>query len=335
MVVFLELRSYFSLPMNSKYTKHMDQEHIVKIVSDLIAINTVNPPGNEHLVLPIVKPLMEDLGMEVMTYEKESGRTNIVGKLGSGGKSVAFISHMDTVPPGDRELWDTDPFTPVVKDGKIFGRGALDDKGSFAACYSACKAFIAENPNFGGTIYLVAAADEELGSRLGVIYLMQDENFRVDACIIPDGGEMDQAVLGEKGILHLDVVSYGKQAHGSLPMLGKNAIEPLAALVSELKHINLGEDYDKQFDGWTMNVGVIQGGIAANVVPARATLSIDFRFPTGITKEDIIAQVQEKIDLVKQRDPLARFEIKEALSTKPHMITADEPIVKSFEAART
>ncbi|HLD81764.1 MAG TPA: M20 family metallopeptidase, partial [Patescibacteria group bacterium] len=164
--------------MNSKYTKHMDQEHIVKIVSDLIAINTVNPPGNEHLVLPIVKPLMEDLGMEVMTYEKESGRTNIVGKLGSGGKSVAFISHMDTVPPGDRELWDTDPFTPVVKDGKIFGRGALDDKGSFAACYSACKAFIAENPNFGGTIYLVAAADEELGSRLGVIYLMQDENFR-------------------------------------------------------------------------------------------------------------------------------------------------------------
>lgn len=319
--------------MNSSFAKHISEQEIVKIVSDLVRVNTVNPPGNEQAVRSIVVPRMKELGMEVTEYEKEPGRTNFVGKIGSGKKSLAFISHMDTVPPGEMELWDTDPFEPVIKDGKIFGRGTLDDKGSFAACYSACKAFLAEHPNFDGTLYLVGAADEELGSALGVIYLMDEENFRVDACIIPDGGEMNVAMIGEKGILHLTITSFGRQAHGSLPSHGKNALVPLAELVARLRSIDLGLEYDPIFDGWTMNIGTFHSGAAANIVPAKATVTIDFRLPTGIEKENVLKTIQQAMDEVKKNDPEARFELSEALETKPHLISKDEEIVQCFDRA--
>ncbi len=320
---------------SSPYTQHMDREKIIKIVSDLIKINTVNPPGNEFKALAVVKPLMEELGFEVKTYEKEPGRTNVVGVLtkGSGKKSLAFVSHMDTVPPGDMEQWQTDPFEPVLKDGKIYGRGSLDDKGSFAACYSACKAFLAEHPNFDGTLYLIAAADEELGSKLGVIYLMDEENFRCDACIIPDGGEMDVAVYGEKGIMWTEIVSYGKQVHGSLPSLGKNAIIPLAQLVCELSQMDLGSEYDSAFDGWTMNIGKFIAGDAANIVPGKATLTIDFRLPKGISKDSVLAKIQEKIDKVMALDPTAKFEIKPVHGTEPHLIPKESEIIQCFDRA--
>src|SRR5215831_2132659 len=279
--------------MQSKYAKHVDQNEVVNIVSDLVRVNTVNPPGNEYLCKDIVTEKMQALGMEISYYEKQPGRTNVVGKIGSGKRSIGFVSHMDVVPPGDAELWETDPFTPTIKDGKIFGRGTLDDKGSFACAYSACKAFLAENPNFDGTIYLIAAADEEMGSELGIIYLVEECGLHFDVAFIPDGGKMNLSIYGEKGVLWVEIVSYGVQAHGSTPELGKNAIVPLAQLISELTSLDLGNDFDRAFDGWTMNIGTIQGGSSTNTVPAVARASIDFRLPGGITKQDVLARIQE------------------------------------------
>jgi succinyl-diaminopimelate desuccinylase len=319
--------------MESKFAKHVNRDEIIQIVCDLVRQNTVNLPGNEYLCKEIVSNCMAQLGMEISYYEKKPGRTNVVGRMGSGAKSIGFVSHMDVVPPGELEQWDTPPFEPTIKEGRIYGRGTLDDKGSFACAYSACKAFIAEHPDFDGTIYLIAAADEELGSELGIMYLVEECGLKFDVAIIPDGGRMDLSIYGEKGILWVEIESHGIQAHGSTPELGRNAIIPLAEVIAEIKALDLGANYDRAFDGWTMNVGMIQGGSSTNTVPAAARASIDFRLPAGINKEQVLGKIEEKIAAVRHRSPDADLKVRVVHETEPHVSDKNSIIIRSFDTA--
>lgn len=319
--------------MDSKFAKHVDREEIVQIVCDLVRQDTVNPPGNEHLCKETVTRCMQSLGMEVSFYEKEPGRTNVVGRIGSGSKSIGFVSHMDVVPPGELEQWNTPPFEPTIIDGRIYGRGTLDDKGSFACAYSACKAFLAEQPNFDGTIYLIAAADEEVGSELGIIYLVEECGLKFDVAIIPDGGRMDVSIYGEKGILWVELESHGIQAHGSTPELGRNAIVPLAETIAEIKSLDLGASYDHAFDGWTMNIGTIQGGSSTNTVPSVARATIDFRLPAGISKTQVLAQIDEKVSAMRLRSPDSDVRVKVLHETEPHLSDKNSIIIRSFDQA--
>lgn len=319
--------------MESKFIKHIRRDEIVRIVCELVRLDTTNPPGNEFLCKAIVTECLASLGMEVAYYEKAPGRTNIVGKIGNGKKSIGFVSHMDVVPPGELDQWQTPPFEPTIIDNKIFGRGTLDDKGSFACAFSACKAFLAEHPDFDGTIYLIAAADEEMGSELGIIYLVEECGLKFDVAIIPDGGRMDLSIYGEKGILWVELESRGIQAHGSTPELGRNAIVPLAEWIAEIKSLDLGANYDRAFDGWTMNVGTIQGGSSTNTIPAVARATIDFRLPAGISKSEVLAKLEEKAALARHRSPDAKLSLKVLHETEPHLSDKNSVIIRSFDAA--
>ncbi len=319
--------------MESKYAKHVNRDEIIQIVCDLVRQDTVNPPGNEYLCKEIVTSCMQQLGMEISHYEKVPGRTNVVGRMGSGAKSIGFVSHMDVVPPGELEQWNTPPFEPTIEDGRIYGRGTLDDKGSFACAYSACKAFLAEHKDFDGTVYLIAAADEEVGSELGIIYLVEECGLKFDVAIIPDGGRMDLSIYGEKGILWVELESRGIQAHGSTPELGRNAIIPLAEAIAEIKSLDLGASYDHAFDGWTMNVGTIQGGSSTNTVPAMARATIDFRLPAGINKDQVLAKIEEKVAAVRHRSADAELKVKVLHETEPHLSDKNSIIIRSFDTA--
>jgi succinyl-diaminopimelate desuccinylase len=319
--------------MESKFSKHINQDEIVQIVCDLVRVDTTNPPGNEYLCKERVTDCITSLGMEVSYYEKEPGRTNVVGKIGNGSKSIGFVSHMDVVPPGELDQWQTPPFEPTIIDGKIFGRGTLDDKGSFACAYSACKAFLAEHKDFDGTIYLIAAADEEMGSELGIIYLVEECGLKFDVAIIPDGGRMDLSIYGEKGILWVELESRGVQAHGSTPELGRNAIIPMAEWLAEIKSLDLGANYDRAFDGWTMNIGTIQGGSSTNTVPSVARATIDFRLPAGITKPQVLEALESKAAKVKQHSTDAELYVKVLHETEPHLSDKNSIIIRSFDTA--
>ncbi len=319
--------------MRSKFSQHVDRGEIVTIVCELVRHDTVNPPGNEYLCKEIVTRCMQSLGMEISYHEKEPGRTNVVGRIGKGSKSIGFVSHMDVVPPGGLDQWNTPPFEPTIIDGRIYGRGTLDDKGSFACAYSACKAFLAEHPGFDGTIYLIAAADEELGSQLGIIYLVEKCGLKFDVAIIPDGGRMDLSIYGEKGILWIELESRGIQAHGSTPGLGRNAIIPLAEALVEIKELDLGTSYDRAFDGWTMNVGTIEGGSSSNTVPSMARASIDFRLPAGISKAQVLGKIEEKLAAVRRRSPDSDVSVKVLHETEPHVSDKNSIIIRSFDTA--
>jgi succinyl-diaminopimelate desuccinylase len=319
--------------MESRFAKHVNRDEIVRIVCDLVKEDTTNPPGNEYLCKEAVSSRMRALNMDVSFYEKEPGRTNVVGRIGSGKKSIGFVSHMDVVPPGELDQWNTPPFEPVIRDGRIYGRGTLDDKGSFACAYFACKAFLAEHPDFDGTLYLIAAADEEMGSDLGIIYLVEECGLKFDVAIIPDGGRMDLSIYGEKGVLWVEIESRGIQAHGSTPELGRNAIVPLADLVANLGDLQLGSNYDHAFDGWTMNVGTIAGGSSTNTVPAVARTTIDFRLPTGITRDQVLGKIEEKVNEVRRKSPEADLRVNVLQESKPHLSDKNSVIIQSFDRA--
>ena len=309
----------------------IDEKEIIKFTCDLIRKKTINPPGNEYLCKEIVMKRMKDLGMKIEVKEKEKGRTNIIGKIGTGRPSIAFICHLDVVPPG--QGWKTDPFQPIVKSGKIFGRGSLDDKGPLAVSWAAIKAFLKKRPEFKGAIYFLAVADEEKGSELGMKWLLE-KDFKIDYALIPDSGSMNEAIIGEKGCLWLKITSFGKQAHGSMPELGINAIEKLARLLLRIKKINFGKNFDFTFDPLTLNIGQIQGGEAPNIVPAEAEAKIDIRYPLGLKKKDILRKIKQEIQKFKQEDPKTRFKIEVRAWKKPHLVPKNSFLTQKFlEAA--
>lgn len=311
---------------------NIDEKEIIDLTCDLIRKKTVNPPGNEYLCKDIVKKAMKDLGMKIKIREKEKGRTNIIGKIGRGKPSIALIAHMDVVPAGNG--WRTDPFKPIIKNGRIYGRGALDDKGCFATSFAAIKAFLKRNTAFKGTIYLLAVADEETGSELGMKWLLEKE-FKADFALIPDSGLIDEIIIGEKGMLWLEITAFGKQAHGSTPELGVNAIEKLAKLLLKLKEINFGKRFNRNFEATTLNIGQIKGGYAPNMVPARAQAKVDIRYPLGIRKKGILEKIRKEAKNLEKRDSEARFKIKVQQTVKPHLTAKNSFLCqKLLEAAK-
>lgn len=305
----------------------INEKQIVKLTCDLIKKKTVNPPGNEYLVKDIIKKAMKDLGMKIELKEKKKGRTNIIGKIGKGKPKIAIIAHTDVVPAGDG--WKTDPFKPVIKNKRIYGRGALDDKGCFAVAWTAIKAFLGKNPKFKGTIYLVAAADEEKGSELGIMWLIR-QGFRPDLALIPDSGLMNKAIVGEKGVTQIKITSFGKQTHGSTPELGVNAIEKLAQLLLSIKKINFGKRFHKDFKPLTLNIGQIQGGHAPNIVPAKAEARIDIRYPLGMKQKDILKELKNEVEKIKKQDSKASFKIEVLGEKKPHLVPKNSVLCQAF-----
>ncbi|HKV38762.1 MAG TPA: M20/M25/M40 family metallo-hydrolase, partial [Blastocatellia bacterium] len=168
---------------------------------------------------------------------------------------------------------------------------------------------------------------------LGIIYLVEECGIRFDVAIIPDGGRMDVSIYGEKGILWVELESRGVQAHGSTPELGRNAILPLAELVTEVAGLELGSNYDHAFDGWTMNIGTIQGGSSTNTVPAAARATIDFRLPAGITKQQVMGQIEQKLSAVTTRIPDAELRATVLHETEPHISDKHSTIIRSFDTA--
>lgn len=299
----------------------------IDFLKRLVAVNTVNPPGNESQLCPIIKDAFDILGAEMELWEKEKGRTNFIGKIGKGKPVLGFFPHLDTVPAGDG--WITDPFKSLIKDGKLYARGAIDSKGNFVSSWLAIKTFLKQHKKFKGTIYLVGCADEEAGSSRGVKFLLE-KGFKVDYAIVPDGGFINKIVVGEKGVLRFKIKSYGKQAHGSSPDLGINAIENLIILLSKINEIEFDKfSYHESFSGITKNLGVFRGGYAPNIVPAYAEAEIDIRIPLGVDKGIILDKIYRKErEIIKQKG--ARIEIEEVFSAKPHLTSQKSILVKSF-----
>lgn len=293
----------------ARVEKWLKKDEIVNLTLRLVEKETVNPPGNEWLAREVVEESLRALGARIEVKEKEKGRTNIIGRIGGGKPEVAFITHLDVVPPGSG--WSISPFFPRVKEGKIYGRGALDNKGPYAASWAAVKSLLKAKLNLRGTIILVCVADEEMGSEKGLRWLLE-EGFKCDYALIPDAGKIDRVVVGEKGLLWVKCETRGKSAHASTPGKGENAILKMGEFLGRLSSFPLKKKIHSSFTPLTLNPGLIKGGSSPNTVPDRCEVLVDIRYPLGMDKETVLKNLQRLGE--------GKVEVKLLKYTLPHLV---------------
>ncbi|HIE44266.1 MAG TPA: M20 family peptidase [Candidatus Omnitrophica bacterium] len=305
----------------------IDEKSMIDLACSLISKKTINPPGDEYLTKDIIIKSMQELGLRIKVTGEEK-RPNILGEIGEGPPTVAVLSHMDVVPPG--ENWEGNPFIPKIKGERLYGRGACDDKGPYAASWVAIKAVL-EKGDFKGKIILGAVADEERGSEKGVKLLLREGQLSCDFCFIPDGGKINQAVIGEKGMLWIKLLSLGKEAHGSNPEKGINAITKMIKFLPYILKLDVKKKINPHFTPLTVNIGEIKGGEAPNIVPALCEATVDIRYPLRITKEEIIEKIRCSADSFNRKDKGAYIILKEIIQqTSPHLLDMNSFLIQTF-----
>ncbi len=214
---------------------------VENLLSDLIKIQSVNPPGGEMEVANYLKRLFDEYHIPNEIIADSSGRGNFIASIGEGKKSMLFLSHVDVVPVSAG--WDFAPFAGEIKDGFIYGRGALDCKGLTAV--EACAAIqLAQSGKLKGRLIFAATADEEAGGAHGVEYIVNNfkDKLMADFCV-NEGGAAPLKVgnkvchfiqAGEKGIAWWHMKTKGTSAHGSLPWLGDNAVVKMSRIITGL-----------------------------------------------------------------------------------------------------
>ncbi len=200
-----------------------------EMLSELIQLDTTNPPGNEYKAIQYLQKKLAQEGIESEVLEREKGRSNLVARLKGQrpGKKLLLLSHVDVVPAPDPTKWQYPPFSGAIAEGYVWGRGALDMKGMTAIEYSVFTLFKRARLDFAGELMFVATADEEQGSRYGAEWLAQTypEHLRADWCLTEGGGmplQIGPKVFYtiesvEKGLWWLRVRVQGSSGHGSLP----------------------------------------------------------------------------------------------------------------------
>ena len=216
-----------------------------ELLSQLIKIDTSNPPGNELEAAEFLAGELERDGLECQVLESEPGRGNLIARIeGSGEKpSLLLLSHLDVVP-AKAEEWSVPPFSGLIKDGYIWGRGALDCKGLAVAEAMVMKLIKREGLKLRGDLIYAATADEEMGGSKGVGWLVEHHLDKIRAeYVINEGGGFSIPLEGrriytvqtaEKGVIWLRIKAKGRPGHGSIPGFADNAVQRMARVIEAL-----------------------------------------------------------------------------------------------------
>lgn len=325
---------------------------LVELTREFIQVSTVNPPGERYEEMAdLMARRLTESGFTVenvrvpkdvlMRYGLELPRVNVIGVLrGVGsGRVLCYNGHYDVVPPGSG--WSVDPFNGVVRDGRIYGRGAADMKGANAAMLIAVKALKEVGVKLGGDVVYVATPDEETGGHAGAEYVVREGLIRSDACIVGEPTEVDKVAVAHKGALWLELTTLGKAAHASLPHKGVNAVEKMAKVIMAFEKLKAeltkkrtkAPMPDESRAPTVMVGGLIRGGVKINVVPDRCTVTVDRRL---IPEESVDQAKNEVLQLVEELmagDPELKVEVKVLEAAMPAYTHEDETIVETVKNA--
>jgi succinyl-diaminopimelate desuccinylase len=230
---------------------------------------------------------------------------NLWATHGSGGPVLAFLGHVDVVPSGPEADWISPPFEPVVRDGKLYGRGAADMKSGVAAMVVALEQFVAARRDHGGTVALLLTSDEEgpvnLDGVRRVAQHFRETGQRIDWCVVGEPSSErelgDLIRVGRRGSLSFRLAVHGIQGHVAYPDLASNPIHAFAPALAELAAARWDEG-NADFPPTTFQVSNIHGGTGAlNVVPGSLVVDANFRFGTASSA----AALRERTEAVLNR----------------------------------
>ncbi len=333
-----------------------NQPRLIDLLKSLVGIPTVNPPGQFYgQVVEVLQKRCRQLGMKVEVYRvpdplvrevagtgPEFPRYNMIARWDVGApRTVHFNAHYDVVPAAGKWKFG-DPFTPVLRNGELYGRGAGDMKGSIAALLMAVEALrhLRMRPAFN--VEYSFTADEETGGELGAGFIVRQGLIDADYAVVCEGAAGSRIGCGHNGVLWLVVELEGKSAHASNPRKGINAFEAMAAMVSQLQEFKKelderGRSY-RDFNGQerrpTINIGGVFGGgdgDKVNTVPARATFSVDRRILPNENLDQAERELRDVINWAAQKQ--VKLKIRTPLRIAPCLVDPEHFLPQAF--ART
>lgn len=283
----------------------VNKRRLVDLTRKLISIDSQNPPGDELKIAKFVNDYLKKFGLETRIYEFKKRRSNVVAilKQKNAKHSLLITPHLDTVPAG--KSWRMGPFSGVVKRKRIYGLGATDCKGNLACALEAVNSIVEKKSVLNYTLIFAATADEESGSDLGLIPLLEKNILKPDAAVVLDSDEFD-IVITQKGLIHLKVKIQGKRAHGAYPWMGINAIDIAIDIIKEIKSRKFYYPGNKYLRPPTINTGTIRGGDKVNVVADWCEFELDFRFLPGMSAKKLLKALK---DIIRKRTRNFRIEI--------------------------
>ncbi len=275
----------------------MSEASVLETLADLVRINSINPVyenGNpEAEIAAYVERFFGDRGIETWRQEVFPGRPNLIARLPGqrAGRRVILEAHADTASITGMTI---PPFDPVIRDGRMYGRGSCDTKAGLAAMMHAVASLHSTGYKPECEVWMVAAADEEYSFR-GVTKLC--ENLKADAAIVAEPTEL-RPVIASKGVLRWKVCTTGKAAHSSKPHLGVNAITHMARVIEAFERgaSALKSNVHPLLGPATLNIGVIRGGVQVNFVPDSCEIEIDRRLLPGEEPAEVLAGYQAMLD---------------------------------------
>jgi succinyl-diaminopimelate desuccinylase len=278
----------------------------VELTRRLIRCPSVTPA--EGGALDLVQEILEPLGFTchrlVFSEPGTAEVDNLYARLGGEGANFCYAGHSDVVPVGETAAWSVDPFSGELRDGWVYGRGAVDMKGSIAAFLAALAAFLERRgPGFGGSISLLITGDEEAEAVNGtrkVLQWLDERGERLDACLVgePTSDERlgDTIKIGRRGSLNGRLTVRGIQGHTAYPQLADN---PLHHLVHMLKAV-LAEPLDhgsEHFPPSTLQLTTIDvGNPASNVIPGQVRAAFNVRFNDLHTSDSLVDWLRDRLD---------------------------------------
>ena len=312
--------------MTADFATFADRDRLVDRLQQLVRTPSENPPGEEAAAASLTAALCDELGLEVEQHEAEPGRPSIVARWrGADGPTLCYCSHIDVVPAGDPKLWERDPYSGAIEDGRMHGRGSSDAKGPVAAALEAVAILKAARWEPQGTLELALVADEETMGFKGAGHLVAEKIIAPDVAIVGEPTSL-RVVRAQRGASWFRLTTRGVAGHGSAPERGVNAIKHMAEVLLHLED-TLPDVTHPLLGGPTISVGTIRGGEKVNIIPAACVAEIDRRTVPGETKESVVATIDEAVERARKRFPDVDAHVDLAFFAEPFEVPADARVV--------
>ena len=322
----------------------IDKQKTLKLLEELVAIDSVNPtlvpaaalPSSGQAGRPVasgeqrasehVRDFLRAHGIAAELEEVAPGRPNVVATIGPANVKPALmiVAHVDTVGAGDMR----EPFTPRVRDGKMYGRGALDIKSGVAAMCAAAAEIVREGARLARPVIIAAVVDEECDS-IGTEALLR--RHTAEAAIVLEPTDL-KLVIAHKGYSWFEIATHGRAAHGSLPAEGRDAIRMMGRVLVALDELETrlsSRAPHARLGNASLHASLIEGGQELSSYPAECRLQLERRMLPGETEQNAEAELREMLAALEKQDAEFRATLRGGLGARPaYEIREDAPLVQ-------
>lgn len=311
----------------------VDPVEVVSLLQEIIRQRSDYPPGDCRDAMQVIENKLKQEGIHYNTYSRREHQPNLVARLGEAESPVnlMFHGHIDTVPAGEEKRWTLPPFNGQILDGKIFGRGAGDDKSSVAAQIMALIILARSQVDIPGSLAVAVVSDEESGGEYGTRWMHQEGLLQTEALVVGEQTD-NQVAIAERVACGIDLTVFGKSAHGAMPWAGENAILKTARALTWLQDHYfpvLNQRKHPVLPPPTINIGKIQGGIQWSIVAEQCKVEMDRRLLPGETREQAMDELRQALDEYSRTVEPIKYELFSQGDVAANINTsADDPFVQ-------